>query len=224
MSYLTELIVAPCHTGYRGRTVDDAHDPNHYVGLFGCPPYHCGLEEIQLYIDHAQQATILAGTRKNSLLMFSGGCTRKKFRFGETEALGYLQLADQHDFWGYRHSLRGRVSIETRARDSFENVQCSVKLFSSLCGYKPKAVTVVGFSFKRNRFYLHADTVNNTSDGPFKFDFIGSNDPPVHVLETSLDGEREALSQFQKCPHGNEGKLLEKRIARDPHGYYVNST
>ena len=209
------LIVVPGHAVYIGEEMAHAHLAHKWVGTF--PGYRYG-DEVPLYVDHIRQGVILARHDPDSVLIFSGGETRRQAEH-VSEAASHMRLAEQWDWFGVADYVSHRAYLETYARDSFENVLCSIDRFHEVTGKYPTAVTVVGFAFKQKRFELHAHTIIESQDRygipKFEFQYCGVNNPPQYLLNGgSAEGEAVTLAQFVENPHGDKGSLLEKRLNR----------
>ena len=214
------LIIVPGHAVYGGTCAADAYDGTKWVGTYSGYRYN---DEVMNYVRHVQRGINLAHRDLRSLLVLSGGKTRKATE--KSEAQSYSILAEQLSWFGVP-AVKDRTRLEQFATDSFENLLFSVQLFQMLHPKKkyPQRVTVVGLRFKRQRYQLHADAmIDNAYKSilPFVFRYDDVNDIPDYVLEGgSGEGEELTRRQFQVCPFGDHGELLLKRRSRDPHGWY----
>lgn len=189
----------------------------------------------QAIVSHIQAGIQLAKQDEKSLLVFSGGETRS--RTGpETEGGSYFRVADALHLWDGRDifndnnngasnnvntastTVRARTSTEEYATDSFENLLFSICRFREVTGTYPTKITLVSFSFKRQRFEtLHAGALQWPTS---KFHYVGV-DPPASTgfnLEESTEGERKnSLVPFQTDPYGCHTDILQqKRKERNP--------
>lgn len=158
--------------------------------------------EPSYYLEHIQQGLETA-SKTDAILLFSGGRTRLESGHW-SEAATYLAIAEKEG---------GDVTMEVEeyARDSFENLQFSLHQFYRLLGRYPVHTTVVGWGFKQKRFEAHAETIGLNSDS---FAYTGCNGPDD--LEGALKGEAKTIAQFHATPFGDQGSLLDKRLARNP--------
>jgi hypothetical protein len=115
-------------------------------------------------------------------------------------------------------TVRARTIAEEYATDSFENLSFSICRFHEVTGSYPQRISLVSFSFKRQRFEtLHAAALLWPID---RFHYIGI-DPPSSTgfdLQLSSEGERtNSLVPFQSDPYGCHSDVLQnKRKERNP--------
>jgi hypothetical protein len=145
----------------------------------------------------------------NSILIISGGYSRNESGNAWSEAKTYLAIA-QHFGW-LVPGVSERVFLEEYSRDSFENVLLSLCRFKEITGNFPKKVFVISWAFKEARFDFHRQVIHFPGE---KFEFIGANQPTD--LAFAIKGETIALAAFHESFYGNSGKLLEKKIQRNP--------
>jgi len=218
---LKNLVIVPGHAVYEGQNASDAYDGSKWIGTYDGYKYN---DEVCNYVRHIQRGINLADFDSKSLLVFSGGKTRKGTIKSEAES--YYTLANQLEWFGMEPNILQRVRLEEFATDSFENLLFSIQLFQLLHpdDKYPLRVTVVGLRFKKKRYKMHADAIilNSYKDiPPFVFRYDDVNDIPDYVLEGgSAEGEELTRLQFQIWPYGNRGKLLEKRMQRDPYDWH----
>ena len=95
--------------------------------------------------------------------------------------------------------MRLRAVTEEFARDSFENLLFSICRFYEIVGKWPEQVTIVSWSFKKNRFELHRQAI--LWDPPRRgYVFDGVNDPVD--LNGAITGENVARQSFGVDPYG----------------------
>ena len=203
-----KLIVVAGHAAFKDSidTVPDdpANDAHWVLQSFqhGEPPY---------YIEHIHKGAELLAEDEASLLMFSGGRTRREAGHW-SEAATYQAIAEHYDYWTHdTKKLIARTALELYARDSFQNLQFSLCEFYRLTGKYPDHVTVVGWQFKAARFDHHRASLGIPVE---KFSYVGANDPKD--LAGAMKGEEKALEQFQKDPTGLHSPLADKREERNP--------
>lgn len=200
MSRITnELIIVPGHASFLESVQfvpTDVADDRHWA----LQPFQKG--EPRYYIEHIQQGTETAN-KMGALLMFSGGRTRLESGHW-SEAATYLAIAqnEEHDV---------TMEVERYARDSFENLQFSLYQFHRLLGRYPVQTTVVGWGFKKERFEAHAEALGLDKSN---FAYVGCNNPSD--LNDAMTGEAKTIAQFLATPFGDQGPLLDKRLARNP--------
>lgn len=203
-----QIIIIACHAIYRGGPLDS---DDSWILL----PYQQGNGHVSRFLDHIECGLSKLKENPESLLVFSGGVTRDGAT--QSEAATYLMAAEQTA--SFDESFRDRIVLEEYARDSYENL-----LFGTAAAFAetkefPESITVIGFSFKRDRFFFHAKCIGLDPDGTTKgrlprFDYIGVNDP--QDMEGPAKGEALAMQQFLDDPHGTGAELSSKRKDRNP--------
>lgn len=173
--------------------------------------------EVPYYIEHIQRGIEIAKHNPQTYIIFSGGRTREGCG-NWSEAATYATIAKHYGYWQAdttaRNSLATRIFTENYARDSFENLQYSLRYLQQLTGKQPTNVTVVGWEFKRQRFEFHAQTLGIPAD---RFSYIGCNNPPATALSIAEKGEAATVALFKQDPRGESGVLAQKRQARNPY-------
>jgi hypothetical protein len=228
MNALRDLILVAGHAAFR-RDVSLVPEHPEHDEWWTLESFQRG--EPRFYIEHIRRGVELARAARESLLLFSGGHTRKESS-AWSEARTYRAIAEQHRFWipdaldassvpevtSLRADLARRIGVEEFARDSYENVLFGLCRFRQLTGRAPRRVTVVSWTFKAERFDRHRAAIRFPAER-FSFEGVGQ---PVD-LESSLRGERKTLASFDELPHGTGGDALAKRTARTfgsrAHGY-----
>lgn len=206
------LIIVPGHApfkqGVTGVPDNVTNDESWVLQSFqhGEPPH---------YIEHIKTGVELLKEDVAGLLLFSGGRTRPEAG-NWSEAATYKAIAKYCHYWltdnaEEAQALEERIKLETFARDSFENLECSLYRFYQLLGRYPVRVTVVGWQFKAKRFKFHAQTLNIPKE---HFTYVGCNNPDN--VEGAMRGEERALAQFYNDPRGEHSPLSDKRDERNP--------
>lgn len=199
---ISTLVIVPGHASFKDgvdiSVISDFDNDEHWA-----------LQEFQkgepyFYVEHIKRAIDLIDA--DSLLIFSGGRTRKESGRKWSEARTYNEIAKTLP--GYP---LGRVELEEYARDSFQNLDFSIRKFKQIFGYEPSKIRVVGWNFKNKRFEFHAQTLKVPLS---VFEYIGVNDPVDK--DGALIGEHRALDAFSQNPFGDSGQLAQKRMERDP--------
>lgn len=181
------------------------------------------LGQVATLVEHIKKGAELSSQRPRSLLVFSGGNTRSTagVRSESESYANLLELLARDD-----PSL-AKVSFtsEEFARDSYENLIFSVARFYEVTGRYPRAISVVGFEFKKRRFIdLHRKAIRFPES---KFSYHGVDPPDLE--KTSLVGEVEnAKSHFEHDLYGcKDPELLAKKKSRNPsrrrHGYELSN-
>lgn len=168
---------------------------------------------------HIKVAIELLRNNSQSLLVFSGGETRKDVGPMSEAASYYYFAAEKH--WLSADLLDGnRVFLEEYALDSYENVLYSICRFREIKGYYPRRVFIVGFDFKSRRFeQLHRTAIGFSSD---RFHYVKVHPSSQQQQRgfdwaRSVEGERLAYQQFEGDLYGcSDPALAQKRQARNP--------
>jgi len=200
---LAHLIVVAGHAVYAGTAAAHAGDDAHWR----LQPFQHG--EPPLYIDHIRAGVELAAAAPGSLLVFSGGQTRREAG-PRSEAEGYLALAGQFGWWSCPE-VAGRAAAEEFARDSFENLLFGICRFNECAGRYPDMVTVVSWGFKEARFGLHREALRWPAS---RFTYAGINQP--RALTEAQAGESMTFKAFRRDPYGAGDDLGAKRARRNP--------
>ncbi|KAI1332785.1 FolC bifunctional protein [Xylariaceae sp. FL0255] len=157
-----------------------------------------------------------------SVLMFSGGPTRKETQL--SEARSYANLAAANSYFGLfqkegeEADISSRILCEERALDSYYNIVFSLTLFWSTYGDWPKRIHIVSHAFKGKRFVgCHLKAVRF----PLRNSDLTGVDPPWKLLpdgsrKATMKGAAEAVAQWKADPHGRGEILASKRIKRNP--------
>ncbi len=197
------IIIVPGHASFKettGLPLPKHIEKDSYWVLkdfqYGEPPF---------YIEHIQKALELASD--DSLVVFSGGRTKKESGSLWSEAKTYDEIAKTLPNYP-RH-----VALEEHARDSFQNLDFSIRKFISLYGEAPTKILIVGWSFKEIRFKIHAEALGIDLT---HIEYIGVNNPPQDKMVSALLGESDILKEFLATPLGDSGVLKERRQNRDP--------
>ena len=165
--------------------------------------------EPSCYIGHIRRGVELAARNPDSLLVFSGGQSRREAG-RRSEAESYLWVAQYYSWFGMpevaAHTLK-----EEYARDSFENLLFGICRFRECTGSFPEQVTFVSWVFKQARFELHREAIR----WPEKcFRYAGANNPPR--LEQALIAERQTALKYHCDPYSAGPELEAKRRERNP--------
>ena len=199
--------------------------------------------QLATFIAHIERGVAIAAADPTAVLLFSGGETRPAAG-PRSEAQSYWMVAELSNWWQHnvdeqqtadgssssgevQWSVRSRTSTEEFARDSYENLLFSVCRFHELTQRYPERITLVGFSFKRDRFVqLHASAIRYPQS---QFAYVGL-DPTAHHNQSELmEGEMtNSYRPFELDPYGCFPPLTTKRLQRNPfrrsHGYGHSSS
>lgn len=206
---IDHLIMVAGHSVMRMNRMNDAdHNERSWYLL----PYQTGQDFPRIITSHVKKGVDMARQDFSSLLIFSGGQTRRDV--GPTsEAASYYYLADQK---GWLNGIKDRVYLEEYARDSYENLLFSMCRYREVTGNYPGRVIVIGFDFKFKRF---ADLHRKAIDFPLSsFSYVGMK-PEVNAFDHSraVMGEELAVNSFKNDMYGCvERELLRKREIRNP--------
>ncbi|KAI5861174.1 FolC bifunctional protein [Durotheca rogersii] len=172
--------------------------------------------ETPTFIEHIKAGLHALSSDSDSVLMFSGGPTRKETRL--SEALSYANLAGANAYFGILPEAEAleRTSCEERALDSYFNVLFSLSKFWSDYRTWPRKLTIVSHAFKRERLTeCHCGAIGFPLD---RVEFIGVDPPGMldGTNEAAIRGIVEAISHWRADPHGKGELLAEKRRKRNP--------
>jgi len=200
---LENLVFVAGHAVYVGQDFrHPEHDRNWLLQSFQHrePPF---------YIGHIRVGVNFAGRDSSSLLVFSGGQTRREAG-PRSEAQSYWSLAEYFRWWS-TPEVACRTTTEEFARDSFENLLFTICRFREWTGAYPRRIRVVSWAFKEKRFGLHREALRFPEA---RFEFHGANQP--EDLVGAEKGEAKAIAAFQNDPYGTGGDLGKKRADRNP--------
>lgn len=165
-------------------------------------------DETPTFFAHIRAGLYLLASDAESILVLSGGPTRKETR--RSEARSYLELCEAWGFWGIldgkekdsregekteeigERGKKNRVFLEERALDSFHNILFSLTLFHSITGGSwPHRFTIISNEFKRARFLdLHVPALRLSSMMSLaRVEFIGID--PGYMVPDNGKGVKE---------------------------------
>ncbi|KAJ5360919.1 hypothetical protein N7517_010110 [Penicillium concentricum] len=213
------LIVVCCHAIYTGGSHLGAPENEWLI-----EPFQKG--ETPTFIDHVKAGLNALAADSHSLLVFSGGATKKP-RTELSEGQSYLNLARDNNYFQGMSTIStidsSRVIAETNATDSYQNLLFSLIQFRVYTGVYPQRVTVVTHEFKRARFMqCHFPAVGLVPIGPeiedytHKIAVIGIN-PPAEVTppEKLTRGETmNGIGLWREDLYGVNPDLVGKRARR----------
>ena len=202
--HLKSLVLVACHSVYTGLDFSHPEDSSSWYLL----DYQKVPGQTHSFIQHIELGVAQAATSPNSMLLFSGGKTRRNAG-PRAESMGYWLLAEANEWFGHPQ-VRDQAFTEEHARDSYENLLFGLCRFYELTGHYPESIIVIGYDFKRSRFFdIHRAAVRWPAD---RFDYVGT---PA-LTEAAENGEQATVDAFKRDPYGCFGDLAAKRIARDP--------
>lgn len=217
--HINTLVVVPCHAIFRGETITSAFDFDPTQIKFWSLNEFQDESELAMMIDHIRTGVITAAQIPESLLVFSGACTREVA--GEwTEAESYYAVAEYYSWWENEtgvpaDKMRERAFAEVYALDSMENLTWSIRLFQLAHPNRevPYRVMVVGWGFKKKRFEMHAKEL-----GIPQFEYVGLTDP-LNFKDDEKAHKREVdiVETYKKDPlcRDKGSDLYKKKVKRN---------
>ncbi|KAI5925109.1 FolC bifunctional protein [Camillea tinctor] len=211
MSPPTHLIIVCCHGIWLGGPKCGFDEQEWLIAGFQ-------VGETPTFIKHIEAGVRVLEGNESSILMFSGGPTRKETRL--SEARSYANLAEANSYFGLLppSEAHGRVHCEEKALDSCANVLFSLIQFWHHYNAWPQKITIVSHAFKQERLVdCHCNAIGYPLD---RVDFIGI-DPPGMIdgtNEGAIKGIAEAVTQWKEDPQGKGDILAGKRAKRNPWG------
>lgn len=162
--------------------------------------------EVRLMVEHVHMGVLTAAHIPNSIVVFSGGCTRAEGK-GWTEGASYYEVAEYYDWWQHEtkvplHLMKAKAFVDMYACNSMDNLWMSANLFRQVHPRKevPKKVIVVGYGFKRKRFDALARII-----GIPEFEYIEMEDPVNFAVDALAVGRENALIEsFALDPFGED--------------------
>eukprot|EP01031_Cornospumella_fuschlensis_P030010 gene30010-36246_t len=206
----THLIIVPGHAALRISLLSSAAMSDESWFLLS---YQRNQAFPEIISSHIRKGIELLDADASSLLVFSGGQTRKDVG-PISEAASYYYLA-QYNRWASQADLTTRIFLEEYARDSLENLMFSICRFREVTGTYPLRITVVGFDFKAERFSsLHRSALAYPTGN---FTYVGLESPSKFNQLNAVTGEQQAASAFLLDPYGcHDSALANKRSIRNP--------
>jgi hypothetical protein len=165
-------------------------------------------EQSRFYIKHIEKGIQLAKSEKNSLLLFSGGQTRKIDSSPKSEAESYQAIARE---FGWLSGIEN-VGLEEYARDSMENLLFGLCKFFQVTNKYPDCIDLISFSYKAYRFDLHRKHLGLSRE---KFTFVGVDNPPYNMMD-GVEKELKSMEKYIDDPYGLGEKLQYKKNFRNP--------
>eukprot|EP00754_Rhynchopus_humris_P006417 Rhum_TRINITY_DN13095_c0_g1::Rhum_TRINITY_DN13095_c0_g1_i2::g.56867::m.56867 len=162
--------------------------------------------QLSTYLRHMQRGVELAAENPRAAVVYSGGQTRGPAG-PRSEGASYWVASAAEGWWGHPE-VASRAWVEEYARDSFENLLFSMCRFREVYGVYPRWVTVVSYSYKRERFEsLHREALRFPLS---RFKYVGV-DP-----ESNPYTDAGNIEKFTADPYGCGEKSTALRSSRNP--------
>lgn len=225
LTSLDHLIIVPGHAIWTGTSPERRLDDDEWI----LEPYQRGGGRVSAFYNHIATGVELAKEDGSSLLVFSGGQTRRTST--TTEAESYLRLALASGLLSLTSTsateipVAARATTEDYALDSFQNLLFSIARFHEYTGRYPERITVVGYEMKRRRFTeLHRAAFRWPIE---RFEYIGIDPDGERALQAQ-EGERvNGYMPYTLDTYGCHDTLIAKRRQRNPfvryHSYYTSA-
>ncbi|KAI1274557.1 DUF218 domain-containing protein [Xylaria sp. FL0933] len=174
--------------------------------------------ETPTFIEHIKAGLYVLKDEPRSVLIFSGGPTRKETQLSEASSYANLAAANSYFRILPEDDATSKIFNEERALDSYSNVLFSILQFWSTYCTWPTKLTIVSHAFKRERLVdCHCGAIRFPLH---RVNFVGV-DPPGMVdgsNKFAIQGVQEAVDQWKNDPHGEGDALAAKRMRRNPWG------
>ncbi|KAI9040732.1 DUF218 domain protein [Aspergillus affinis] len=224
----THLIIVCCHAIYLGGSTKGISEDEWLI-----EPFQKG--ETPTFTSHVKAGLRAAAEDPESLLVFSGGATKRALT-DLAEGDSYRNLAKDNAYFTYSDRINAlQITTETHATDSYQNVLFSLLKFRVHTGNYPTRVTVVTHEFKRKRFIEYhfpaiglapvaSASSTSTSTGAdgresrcqCKGNVVGINPPEEVTSEASLIAgeEKRGIGLWKEDRYGVQVELAGKRAKR----------
>ncbi|KAG0141767.1 hypothetical protein CROQUDRAFT_663395 [Cronartium quercuum f. sp. fusiforme G11] len=215
------LIILPGHAIFVGT---DPENPTHWI----LEPYQDPISSIKTFLNQIKKAASLVLKLNDSLLIYSGGQTRKRSK-ETTEANSYSKIAHLLNLYNETNIDEPfkRFTTEEFALDSWTNLLFSVARFKEYTGNYPISIKIIGHDYKSKRFVdIHRKALRWPKEN---FEYIGIKTNTVEdldLLNSLYKGEKKVYDNFLLDTYGCKGNLILKRKFRNPfrrfHPYVIS--
>lgn len=168
-----------------------------------------GGHHVHCFLAHIKAGLAWLESNPHGRLVLSGGLTRPQSP--RSEAASYLLAAQKCGYLSSSTDIQ-RIILEEFARDSLENLLYGIAAGFAATRFRIPRVTVIGFDFKRDRFFDHFASLKLGRGTTF--DYIGINNPIEPQLSEAIAAESRVRAAFASILPEVRQSLKAKRDRR----------
>jgi len=206
-NFLTKILAIALHAVIRDgyATPAGVQSQESFIGAFP--------EDRFAYVEHMEAAVRLAAQLPDTMVIPTGGMTHQEAGM-RSEGATHCDLAEGFGYWGHQE-VKQRTVPEEFALTSLENILYVIALFKLKNGRWPEHLTMLGWKFKEERFWLHAQAIQWPSN---RFSYVGVNNPEGKALKDAILSEARLVARVKDDPLMVGPEFATKRALRNPFG------